>query len=156
MGNNFHEIYCKQSISKFVNKLVNSTIWLIIDKLYPARQFYQLLLEIFYNITFLEADEENLLINRFLLSLQRLQSALFQQRSEYYLEELLVNMLALMPKVHSLMSWKLGQTWGRLNLMRDFELCLGNPLNFSPQLNELTDCMLQSEIIDICADVLNS
>ena len=59
-------------------------------------------------------------------------------------------MLALIPKVHSLMSWKLGQTWGRLNLMRDFELCLvGNPLNFSPQLNELTECMLQSEIIDI-------
>ena len=69
MGNNFHAIYSRQSVSKFVNKLVNSTIGLIIDKLYPARQFYQPLVESFYNITFVEADEEIFLINRFLLSL---------------------------------------------------------------------------------------
>jgi hypothetical protein len=148
----YQRLNSRQNMNRLVNQLVNATIWLIIDKLYDARQFYRPLLDNFYNIPVLQGNEESALMNRYLLSLQRLQSALFEQHSEYYLEELLKTMLAFTPEVHSLMSWKLGQTWLRLNLQRHFERCHGNPLIFFTELNELTEDLAQYEIVDICGD----
>jgi hypothetical protein len=90
----YQRLNSRQHMNRFVNQLVNATIWIIIDKLYDARQFYRPLFDNFCNILVLRGNEESTLMNRYLLSLQGLQSALFEQHSEYYLEELLKTMLA--------------------------------------------------------------
>ena len=105
----------------------------------------------FYNITPSNASFRTVL-EKYLFAMQSVQSSLMRNRSEYYLEDFLVNLFLVLSETHSAISWKLSQTWHRLHLSHDFDKHNGDALQYFLTIAPLREVLPMSEITEACED----
>ena len=130
------------------------TMWLLIHVNRfkgKAYKFFHAISSNFYNIPPSNASFDDVL-EKYLFVIRSVLSALTLNKGEYYLEELLVTLFSVISETHSAISWKLGQTWHRLNLSHDFAHHDGDALLYLLTVAPIREVLSIREITEVCED----